>query len=267
LLTTIKDDDEMVAVVKQDLTRALPSLFDTIVDEVKFGLSNILRPSSEKQTDTQQLSLYENMARVIALVSGRIFVGLPLSRDEQWIHSSVTYTSEGVTVAESPVLRPYPPFFRYLISSFLPQVRSLRKHQTLVRRKVEVLIANHLVGEKRGIVENADSSNGRFLDWLLARYKFKVDTSRIARDYLLAAAGAIPIASGLLSQVLLELATRPEHAQSLREELIDVIGKTGYNHTTLAQLEYMDSYLKETQRPNPNLLSEYRITATCDPLT
>ncbi|KAF2106334.1 cytochrome P450 [Lophiotrema nucula] len=250
-----EDDDEMVAVVKQDLTRALPNLFETIVDEVKFGLNNILRQGASKETEPQELSLYENMARVIALVSGRIFVGLPLSRDEHWIYSSITYTSEGVTVAESPVLRPYSPFVRWLISPFLSQVRSLRKHQAFIREKVKPLIADHLEKRQQGTTEKRDSSNGKFLDWLLARYKYEVDATRIARDYLLVAAGAIPIASGLLSQVLLELATRPQHAQTLRKELNDVIGKTGWKHAALAELQHLDSFLKETQRLNPHVLA------------
>lgn len=251
-----EDDDEMVAVIRHDLTRSIPNLFDVLTDEAKFGLKQTIGDSADWKSKEKMISMYDGMARVVALISGRVFVGLPLSRDDEWLHSSITYTSEGVVVAENPSFKSQSAFMRYLTAPFLCQVRSLKMHQSFVKNKVKPLIDAHLKARETSKGQSKPPVTGKFLDWLLARYNYRVNAARIGRDYILAAAGAIPIAAGLLTHVLFELAARPEYIQTLRGELERVIQKRGWTFQSLADLEHMDSFIKETQRMNPHVLSE-----------
>ena len=252
-----EDDDEMVGVIKHDLTRSLPSLFPQLIDEAKFSIKeHFMSQNGNEASNGELLSVFENVALMVALLSGRIFVGLPLSRDKDWLHSSIAYTSDGVTVAESPLLKPYTTLIRYLMAPFLPQVRSLKRHQAVVKEKIKPLIAAHLKSLDNGI-KSETASSGKFLDWLLARYNYRVDDARIARDYILASAGAIPIAAGLLTQVLLELALRSDCVDSLRLELETIVDHDGWTFAALSNLEHMDSFIKECQRLNPHVFSKF----------
>jgi hypothetical protein len=71
----------IVKVVRIDLTRHLASSISLLHDEIqevvprKFGSSPNWTP----------VPLYETLARIVAQVTARVFVGLPLCRDEEWV--------------------------------------------------------------------------------------------------------------------------------------------------------------------------------------
>tara|TARA_R110002003_G_scaffold1993_8_gene23844 strand:+ start:10326 stop:10688 length:363 start_codon:yes stop_codon:yes gene_type:complete len=62
---------------------------------------------------------------------------------------------------------------------------------------------------------------------------------------------AIHTTSDLVTQVLFDLASHPEYIQPLRQEVIEVLGKYGWQKTSMYQLKLLDSVLKECQRLSP----------------
>jgi len=252
-----QDDDEMVAVIKHDLTRGLSDIFDDIlIDETKYGLAS----NFGQCADWTSFTVSEKIARVVTMVNGRTFVGLPLSREEDWINSTIMYTTEGNIVAQS--LRPYPALLRSFVAPFLSNVQSLKKHQALVSQKTRPLIQKHLDsrdGIKNVEKENHSGATGRLMGWLLARYRNLPSSTVIAKDYLLSSAASVPIPASLLTHLLFELASRPDYVEPLRAELNAVIQKHGkWSHACLIGLDKMDSFIKECQRLNSHGLSKYR---------
>ncbi|KAH7048216.1 cytochrome P450 [Macrophomina phaseolina] len=241
-----QDDDEMVAVIKHDLTRSLPDVVDGLIDEARYAIQANLG----KCTGWTPSSVFEKMARIVTMINGRAFVGLPLSRDDDWINSTIAYTSEGEIVASS--LRPFPALIRPLVAPFLPAVRNLRKNQALVAARTRPLINAHFSAAATPGDEKQDlSRSGRLLTWLLGRYKHQPSPSEITRDYLLSCTASIPIPAGLLTHLLYELASRPEYLQPLRDELAAAMETTKrFDFTFLSRLDKMDSFIRETQRLN-----------------
>lgn len=235
-----QDDDEMVSVIRHDLTRSLPDVVNSIlIDEARHALGE----SFGRCADWTRVAVFERLARVVTMVNGRAFVGLPLSRDEEWIKSTMAFTTEGEVVAAS--LRPFPAVLRPLVAPFHPAVRNLRKHQALVSQRTQPLIKAHLEGEGK------HDNGGRLLGWLLGRYARRPRQSEITRDYLLSCTASIPIPAGLLTHLLYELASRPEYVEPLRRELEAAVAKAGaFDFSCLSELDRMDSFIRECQRLN-----------------
>jgi cytochrome P450 len=253
-----QEDEEMVSVIKHDLVRGLPEIFnDVLTDETMFGLRSTFGTSSEWTS----FPVFEKVARVITMINGRTFVGLPLSREEEWINSTISFTTEGDIVAQS--LRPYPALIRPFVAPFLSTVRSLLKHQALVSKKTQPYIDDYLKtlshntnGKSKNTGEKA--TKGRLMDWLLKKYNRRVGAARIAKDYLLSSAASIPIPASLLTHILFELASRPEYVEPLRAELAKVMKERGkWSYSCLGGLDKMDSFIKECQRLNSHGLSMF----------
>lgn len=75
-----EDRPEIIAAIKVDLTRNIASALDGMQDEIKYALSQELGSCHEWTS----IAVFGKVARIVALLSGRVFVGLPLSREEEW---------------------------------------------------------------------------------------------------------------------------------------------------------------------------------------
>ena len=71
---------ELTAAVKVDLTRNIASTLDGLQDEIKYALDKEFGSCD----DWTSIQVYGKIARIVALLSGRVFVGRPLSREEEW---------------------------------------------------------------------------------------------------------------------------------------------------------------------------------------
>ena len=74
--------------IKVDLTRNIASTLDDLQEEIRYSFDRQLGSCTNWET----VNLYKTLTRVIALLSGRVFVGLPTSRDEEWVDATVKYT-------------------------------------------------------------------------------------------------------------------------------------------------------------------------------
>lgn len=79
--------EAMVNSVKFDLTRGLGTVIPIMQEEAEYARRKYLDNSDIRTRDAEGWSralLYPLVAQMIALVSGRVFVGLPLSRNDEW---------------------------------------------------------------------------------------------------------------------------------------------------------------------------------------
>lgn len=100
---TLHDKEVLIDVVKQDLTRSLvPVLADLQDEAVYISKTEIgdfkgqfqdgrwkISPNSSLTfytTGWKAITMYPAMLRMVGLISGRVFVGLPLSRNEVCSH-------------------------------------------------------------------------------------------------------------------------------------------------------------------------------------
>lgn len=109
--------------------------------------------------------------RVVALLSGRVFVGRPISRDEDWIASSINFTLD-VVAAREGILK-VPRWARFFMAKWIPEVVGARQHKKigakLLKPIVEKCMEKYQNAEKWGEEEGDDfvDQQGTFISWLM----------------------------------------------------------------------------------------------------
>ncbi|GIC87506.1 cytochrome P450 [Aspergillus udagawae] len=243
--------DELVASVKQNLTRNVGALIPELIEEIAHATPTVIDVSPRSPSVT--LPVYNTMLRYIALLTGRTVVGLPLSRSEEWVSSSINYAVESMEAGHQ--LRAYPASIRKWLGPFLPRVRKVKEHQLRICRMLEGL----LVEQQRSFnpKESLDNERGRLASWLLQHYDSpsEVPVQVLCKDHILALFAGIHIATNAVTQVLIDLAARPEYQTPLLEEIESVLGKADERRDTtladIARMSKLDSFIKESLYVNP----------------
>jgi hypothetical protein len=105
--------------------------------------------------DWAPVKVFEKLLRVVALASGRIFVGRPLCRDEEWIKLTVNYTvdcSKAITDVQNirPWLRPF-------YTPFLSSIREAADYRRKVAQKLKPQLQAMIEANKK--VQNDDDDS------------------------------------------------------------------------------------------------------------
>ncbi len=241
--------DEFDATMRHILTRNTPTVLASFTAEVQYAVEQCIGECKGTWTPVR---VRNAMSRVSSLMSGRAFVGLPLSRDPEWVEATTNYTQD-VSRAWM-VLTSLPWFVRPILAPFLQQVKSLKRQRQINVEKLAPLLA-----EKRGKVlhENIkphqhNAPGGDMIDWFISRYQSPPTAQQLGRDQLLATFASIYNLSNALSYIVFDLAGYPEHIEELRQELREVVGEGGeIDKSTLPRLRKLDSFAKESQRLSP----------------
>lgn len=236
--------DEFDEAMRYDLQRNTPKVLASFVAEVNYVFEKIIG----KPTDWKPYQPREVMSQIAAFMSGRAFVGLPLSRDDEWAKATVSYTQD-VTMAWM-VLRMIPPFLHRVVAPYLPQVRSLKRHKDLTQRKLEPLLSKEYSADEA--IEETGEPGGELIRWFRRRYKNGATVEELTRDQLLATFASIYNLSNTLSYLLFDIATYPEYIKPLQMELDEHVDASGMiNKENVQKLRKLDSFIRESQRLSP----------------
>ena len=243
--------DEFDAAVRHILTRNTPVMLESFTAEVQYAVETSIGRCEGGWTD---ILVRSALSKVASLMSGRAFVGLPLSRDPEWVEATTTFTQDvsrayiylhGLSWWARPVLAP-----------FSAQVKSLMRHRRMNVDKLGPLLAAKQSEkpkvDKQGQYKAHSPPGGEMLDWFMSGYNKPPTAHQLARDQLLATFASIYNLSNALSYLIFDLAAYPHYVDELRQELQDVAGEQGViNKTTLPRLRKLDSFVRESQRLSP----------------
>jgi cytochrome P450 len=192
---------------------------------------------------------------IIGHISALLFYGPELSKNQEWLEVTEEYTSIGFEAARE--LRLWPQMFRPFIHWFLPSCRRLRYLARRTRSLIEPVIAARERENSRREAEGQEPlTYDDAIEWTKRSAKGRQYDA--AMSPLLFSINALHTTTDLLTQTLLDLSTRPELIQALREEVISVQPQEkGWNNSILGQLRLMDSAVKESQRLKPTESSMY----------
>lgn len=249
------DNVEIIKAVKVDLTRHINSNLDGLQDEIQYGLDKELGPCEE----WTPVYLYYKLARVVALMSGRVFVGLPLSREEEWIDATVNYTRD-VMLAREAIIK-QPAIIRHFVARFLPEVKSVRRYgkrgAVLLAPLIEEVLAREAIGKSYGD-DLEENRRGTMVSWM---FKYANDKSvrAMADNQMSLSFAAIFTTTGTVCQAIFDIVSRPEYIKPLRDEIQQVVDEDGYDggvtrklkKQSIPKLRKLDSFLKESQRFSP----------------
>jgi cytochrome P450 len=228
--------------VKSSLTPALPRLGEILTDEIERAFRTEL-PPCESWTP---VNINRKLLRIVALVSGRVFIGEELSRTEEYLDMSINYTLE--LMAARRAVERMRPWLRPFLVSRLPEIRQLDSRLAQADK-----ILQPVVSARKQLADSEKPDD--MLQWLLdTQEKHKRYTTHdIARVQLVITFAAIHTTTLTATNVFYNMAAYPQYVPELREEVRTVLADHGGLYTTsaLQSMKKLDSFIKESMRFDP----------------
>ncbi|KAF7926147.1 uncharacterized protein EAE98_006442 [Botrytis deweyae] len=246
-----EDTVPITKAVKTDLNRHVASSLESLQEESRFALDKELGTCK----NWTQVAVHGKNLKIVALLSGSVFVGRPLSRTQEWINISTQFTEDVVLARMSS--EKYPAWLRSFVLHFLPEIRK--------------------GGRRREQSDKSNDDQGTAVSWLMkwSSGKKKEDPFTLAQHQLGLSFAAIHTTGTALTHMLFDLAAHPQFIAPLREEIDQVLAEDGaeddgsgikyLKNQSLPKLKKLDSLLKESQRLNPIELV-FNIRATTSPV-
>lgn len=248
-------NDTLVRSVKVDLTKNIISIIQELQDEVDYSITKHIGSCPE----WKEIPLYNMLLHLVALLSGRIFVGLPLSRKETWLEATLKYTIDGFVGAEK--LWCYPKLLHSIMQYVIPEVRNVRRYLKNGAKLLEPIMKQRQRATRED--PNFDKPSD-MVQWIVdnSEVKNSSDTDYVTKTQMLISVVAIHTTTMTTAQALFDLVSHPEYINLLREEVQKVQAEDGLRWTkaSIAKLRKMDSFMKESQRFRPPGLGKLSIT-------
>ncbi|PRP84416.1 hypothetical protein PROFUN_08096 [Planoprotostelium fungivorum] len=230
-------------VIRGKLTRSIPALFGEVTDEIRVSFASHI--PAETGGDWVAVPALDTMMQIVSQISNRIFVGVPLCRNEEWKKLNIEYTTEiGMGAL---FLGFFPAFLRPYAVRLLP---ALKNSEMLGQKLLQPLVEQRM----RDLEEGSGERPNDLLQWLLEHarehapedYNLRMITLRMLSVNF----GAIHTSSMSFTQALYTLGTRPDWAEAMRQEVLQVTSEHGWSKQSMSRMRKLDSFLKESQRVN-----------------
>ena len=197
------------------------------------------------------IKISEKLQRIVAKMSGRVFVGPELCHSDAYLDAAIHIAHEASAAVQS--ISKLPLWKRPFISTRLPEVRTLRSRQ----EKVQSVLCPVL--EERVRMNEMDRPDD-MLTWIINAQKQhgKRSLETMAKLQIALHLAAINTTSEMATNAFYNLAAMPELVPELRTEICAVLQKfDGLVSTkSLQAMKKLDSFLKETARLHPPFLCE-----------
>ncbi|EJF60423.1 cytochrome P450 [Dichomitus squalens LYAD-421 SS1] len=239
----IQEDPYHIVVVKEKLqNRLLPIMTLGLIDEVVPTVQKYFPTTEDQWTD---FNVVAASLKIIARVSNRAFVGLPLCRNEEYNDISVHFSVEIVKAGTTLFL--FPDVLKPLVAPFISKVRQTTKRA--LQHLGPIIQDRRMAIQELGI-EWPDKPND-VLQWIIDKAVEKHETDvEIVERLLLLNLAAIHTSSSSIAHVLYHLAEQPELLSPLREEIEASIDADGWTMSAFGRMWKLDSLLRESQRYN-----------------
>ncbi|KAF6233972.1 hypothetical protein HO173_007802 [Letharia columbiana] len=246
LLGITPDNPLMVHVVKSDLTHNLSQINASLALEVSRTVSDEVGLCE----DWTEINISQKLLKIVAIVSGHVFLGPDLCRREEYLHASIDFTVDLFTAIAA--LKRWPKSLRFAAKYWIPQLKTVNEHR---RRVHEFLVP--ILRERRALRAKGEEPPKDMLQWLLDKSdQFNVRTDEeLAETQLILGMAAIHTTTMTATQIIYDLIGYcPEVIPELRAEVRSVQATNGGVMTTQAlyQMKLLDSVMRESQRQNPS---------------
>ena len=196
------------------------------------------------------------LLRIVAIVSGRIFIGPELYREEEYVEAATQYTVE--LLGAQRAVKAVKPWLRPVYAPFLPELKALDRRVMAANRFLQPVVQARREAAARG--ENKQYND--FLGWMMNNaQKFDIKNDKeIARIQLAISFAAIHTTTMTATNVFYNLAARQEYVEPLREEVLQALNTSEGVWTTagLNSLRRLDSFIRETMRLDPVFFNAFR---------
>jgi cytochrome P450 len=195
-------------------------------------------------------------------MSGRAFVGSALSRNEEWMDTSINYATHVFLAAAQ--LQFFPDWMRPVMQYVVPHLRYVKGDVAAAERMVRPILEQRIRDMDTPGFDAQKPDD--FCQWLLESLpeEERADVRVQAHLQLIVSAAAIHTTSNLAVDCLFDLATHPDVQEELRREIYEVLEQDdGWaRKESMSKLKKMDSFIKEVQRFAGNV-SKYCTLPIC----
>ncbi|KAF9231273.1 cytochrome P450 [Melanogaster broomeanus] len=227
-------------IIHTQLVRNIGFLYPDVRDEVVTALQEIL---NLKDNEWKSVPAVHTMQQVVCRTINRVFVGLPLCRNPDWLDLSLQFTLD--VVKGAMIIGLFPTFMAPLVIRFMTSIPgSTRRGMKHLRPIIEER-QKHL--DEYGTTW-ADKPND-LLSLLMDKAEGSERTVKSLTKRMLAINfAATQTSSNIVTQTLYNLAANPQYIQPLREEVESVVESEGWSKAALEKMSKIDSFIRESQR-------------------
>ncbi|KAJ7203650.1 cytochrome P450 [Mycena pura] len=238
--TQLVHNTYQVLSIRGGLTRSLDLCFPEVRDEIEHAFDDVL---ALKGNEWKLVQVYAAMVHIGARTSNRLFVGLPLCRDQEYLELNIDFAVS--VIVRGQLISSFPDFLKPIFGPILSKRNSSLRHAL---KFLQAIIDERLEKENQYGQDWPERPND-LISWLLDHAKGEErTTSALAMRVLLVNVGAIHSSGMAFTNALYDLAKYPEYIGPMREEAEQVIAQKGWSKAALADLHKMDSFIRESQR-------------------
>lgn len=265
-------DPELHASIKVDLSHDTNSIIPLVQNEIEYSAAEHVGKCAEWTS----VQIQASMTQVVTLVTGRVFLGLPLSRDPRWVDASMQHTMS--VLMYSSRLRTFPSIVRPLVARLLPEFSTVARTKVVISSLLDKIIQAKLRSSNsdkefekvNAATEASVTEDSKMISWLMKRYEAargpNYNSSLIIRDHLTLCFAATGFPSIAITHAIIDLAAYPQYFQPLRAE-IDTELRASSDGTldakALAKCSLLDSFVKESARMNPPGIGQFCSRKLC----
>lgn len=239
-----------IKALRLDLSRKTTTI-PILIEETNFAFSQTL----QTYADWTPVSIFPNFNHIVALVTGRLFLGKQLSREEEWISISTDWSNDVFALLRRT--QRYPSWLRPYIIPYLSETNRVLEGRQRAKAFLRPSLEAHLDAKEQGMPPPGDEES--LTTWMmkyLAPKHMKVES--LVRHQLGISWASVHTSTLALTQIIYDLAARPEYQQPLCDELESMMQDSSGDLTLadLGKLMRMESFMKESMRMNPNTIGK-----------
>ncbi|RPD82683.1 cytochrome P450 [Lentinus tigrinus ALCF2SS1-7] len=227
-------------VLKTTFTQSIPTILPDLIDELP---SAVLRNLPTATDGWQSVEVKPAVLGILAQLNSRVFVGLPLCRNQDYLKLAIDFTVN--TMKDAQTMKLTPQLFRPLVARFLTETRTaLFKGRTYIEPLVRA--------RREKINQFGNDWPDKPHDLLQLYMEYAADKN--ATDEMVAQRAfhtnfaAIFTATDNMTNTLCHLASSPEAIGPLRAEAEELIASYGWTKDAIDRMWKAESFLRESAR-------------------
>ncbi|KAJ7882345.1 cytochrome P450 [Mycena olivaceomarginata] len=249
--------------IRTGLTRNLHACFPRVKEEIACAFDDVLQLHG---SEWKSIPVLPMIMAVVSRVSNRLFVDLPLCRNQTYLENNVQFAIEVIQSGQRihlfpKLLHPQVPFIYsrtplesssiYVAGRLVaPFISRKNKSFGVALETLGPVVAERLSKENE-LGPNWPGKPNDLISWLLedAEGEERKMPALVMR-ILFANFAAIHTSSMTFTHAIFDLTTYPEHLLPMREEAERIIKAEGWTKAALNSMVKIDSFLRESQRLN-----------------
>ncbi|KAH9928846.1 cytochrome P450 [Fomitopsis serialis] len=246
----IARDPYHIRVLRTRLMRNVPRIIDDLRDEIVCTFNDKIRiADSGNSNEWVSIGLKDVAFQSVCRAANRIFVGLPVCRDPDYIAVNEGFTMD--VVVGSTLIKLFPSFLKPFVAKFCTNIpRSVDRVVHHLEPIIKERLLRAAMDVKPHYADDEEDNPSDLLQWLIegAQESTERTVSALALRVLVVNFAALHTTSTVLTHSLSYLAAYPEHAASLRDEVDRVVQADGWSKAAVGNMCLVDSFLKEVGR-------------------